>query len=75
MIIGVAELSTMICTPITNLVITPLGGLVWTNVAKMATRIMVNRMTLPVNLWKLLLRSLPSITNFATHFALRLVHC
>jgi hypothetical protein len=73
-IIEVAELITMGCTPITNLVITTLGGLVWTNVAKMTTRIMVNRMRLPLNLRKLLHRNLPSMTNFATHFALRLVY-
>jgi hypothetical protein len=41
-IIGVAELSTMECMPITNLVITTLGGLVWTIVAKLAMGIMVN---------------------------------
>jgi hypothetical protein len=43
-IIGVVELSTMECTPIINLVITTLGGLVWTNIAKMAMGIMVNQM-------------------------------
>ncbi len=73
-IIGVAELSTMGCMSITNLVITTLGGLVWTNVAIMATGIMVNQMRLPLNLWKLLLRSLLSMTNFEVHFALRLVY-
>jgi hypothetical protein len=62
------------CAPITNLVITTLRGLVWTNVAKMAMGIMVNQMRLPLNLQKLLLRSLPSMTNFATHVALRLVY-
>jgi hypothetical protein len=41
-IIGVAELSTMGCTAITNLVFTTLGGLVWTNIAKITTGIMVN---------------------------------
>jgi hypothetical protein len=73
-IIGVAELSTMECTPIKNLVITIFGDLVQTNIAKMETEIMVNRMRLPLNLQKLLLRSSPSKTNFATHFALRLVY-
>jgi hypothetical protein len=73
-IIGVVELSKMGCTPITNLVITTLGGLVWMNVAKMATGIIVNGMRLPLNLQKLLLISLPSMTNFAMHFSLRLVY-
>jgi hypothetical protein len=73
-IIGVGELSTMGCTPITNLLITTLGGLIWTNVTKMATGIMVNQMRLPLNLQKLLFRSLPSMTNFAMHFALSLVY-
>jgi hypothetical protein len=49
-IIGVEELSTMEYTPITNLVITTLGGLSWMNVTKMATGIMVNQMRLPLNL-------------------------
>jgi hypothetical protein len=62
------------CTPIRNLVITTLGGLVWTNIAKMAAEIMVNQMRLPLNLQKLLLRSSPSMTNFAMQFALRLVY-
>jgi hypothetical protein len=70
----VAGLSTIECTPTTNLVITTLGGLVWMNVAKIAMGIMVNQMRLPLNLWKLLLRSLPLMTNFAMHFALRLVY-
>jgi hypothetical protein len=71
---GVAELSTMECTPITNLVITTLGGLVWTNIAKMVMGIMVNQMRLPLNLLKPPLRSLPSMTKFATHSTLRLVY-
>jgi hypothetical protein len=73
-IIEVVELSTMGCTPITNLVITTLGGLVWTNVTTMATGLMVNQMRLPLNLRKLLLRILSSMTNFAMHFALRLIY-
>jgi hypothetical protein len=74
-IIGVVARSTMGYMPITKLAIMTLGDLVWMNVAKMATRTMVNQKRqkrLHPNLQKVLLRNLLSMTNFAMGSALRL---
>jgi hypothetical protein len=75
-IIGVVVPSIMECMPITTLVITMHGKLAWMNVAppRMEMELMVelNQLFHP-SLQKILLKSSLSMTNFATHFALKLV--
>jgi hypothetical protein len=58
------------CTPITKLVIMKLGGLEWINAERETVE---NLKRLHLNLRKLLLRNLLSMTNFAMHFVLKLV--
>jgi hypothetical protein len=75
-IIGVVVPSIMECMPITKLVITMHGKLAWMNVAlpRMEMELMVKLNQLfPPSLQKILLKSSLSMTNSATHYALKLV--
>ena len=67
--IGVAVKNTTGCTLITKLVIMKLGGLAWINAERETVE---NLKRLHLNLRKLLLRNLLSMTNFAMHFVLKL---
>jgi hypothetical protein len=75
-IIGVVVPTIMECMPITKLVITMHGKLAWMNIAlpriEMELMVKLNQV-FPPSLQKILLISLLSMTNFATHFALKLV--
>jgi hypothetical protein len=73
---GVVVPSIMECMPITKLVITPHGKLAWMSVAlpRMEIELVVKLNHLfPPSLQKNLLKSSLSMTNFATHFALKLI--